>query len=173
MLARGVRARAIYSSDALDVPGQLETLEFLMEAGEEARVFPFVPVKLAIADGKIGLAPLRISEEGLAGAVLVHESPLLDALVMLFELVWQRAAPIGSFEGEAVFGHEEERILSLMVAGLKDQSIARQLGIGLSTVERRVRAMMQQLGARTRFQAGYQAGLLAGRAEGSDPSSNG
>ena len=48
-------------------------------------------------------------------------------------------------------------ILTLLAAGASDATIARQSGISQRTVERRVRALMDQLGAGTRFQAGVQA----------------
>ena len=48
-------------------------------------------------------------------------------------------------------------ILSLLSDGRSDATIARQSGVSLRTVERRVRALMDRLGARTRFQAGVQA----------------
>jgi DNA-binding NarL/FixJ family response regulator len=51
----------------------------------------------------------------------------------------------------------DRTILALMAAGATDATIARQTGISQRTVERRVRALMDQLGAGTRFQAGVQA----------------
>jgi DNA-binding NarL/FixJ family response regulator len=47
--------------------------------------------------------------------------------------------------------------------GAKDETIARQLGVSLRTVRRRVAELMDELGASTRFQAGMEAvrrGLL-------------
>jgi DNA-binding NarL/FixJ family response regulator len=51
----------------------------------------------------------------------------------------------------------------LLAAGLKDEAIARQLGISLRTVHRRTSELSLALGARARFQAGVLAersGLL-------------
>ena len=50
----------------------------------------------------------------------------------------------------------------LLAGGATDETIARQLGLSTRTVERRVRAMLDQLGAETRFQAGVQAARRAG-----------
>ncbi|MDQ2757215.1 MAG: LuxR C-terminal-related transcriptional regulator [Actinomycetota bacterium] len=44
-----------------------------------------------------------------------------------------------------------------MSAGVADASIARQTGVSQRTVERRIRSLMERLGAGTRFQAGVQA----------------
>ncbi|MGD0557044.1 MAG: hypothetical protein ABSA93_18950 [Streptosporangiaceae bacterium] len=41
--------------------------------------------------------------------------------------------------------------------GLTDAAIARHLGAHLRTVQRRVRGLLDRLGAATRFQAGLQA----------------
>ncbi len=51
----------------------------------------------------------------------------------------------------------DARILSLLSDGRSDSTIARESGISLRTVERRVRSLMDRLGAKTRFQAGVQA----------------
>lgn len=53
----------------------------------------------------------------------------------------------------------DPQLVALLSAGMKDEAIARQLGISLRTVHRRTSRIMQDLEARTRFQAG----LLAGR----------
>lgn len=57
----------------------------------------------------------------------------------------------------------DQVLLGLLATGLTDERIAAHLGLGLRTVQRRVRALMDRLGARNRFQAGLQAarrGLL-------------
>jgi DNA-binding CsgD family transcriptional regulator len=54
-------------------------------------------------------------------------------------------------------------LLTLLTAGMTDDAIARRLGVSARTVQRRVSELMENLGARTRFQAGAQAvrrGLL-------------
>ena len=56
-----------------------------------------------------------------------------------------------------VLSTRDQQLLALLAAGLTDQAIARKLGVALRTVERRVRRLMDGLGARTRFQAGLQA----------------
>jgi DNA-binding NarL/FixJ family response regulator len=60
---------------------------------------------------------------------------------------------------------KEADLVNLLLAGTKSEAIAHQLGIGVSTAERRIRRLMKALGAETRFQAGYQ---LARRGIASD-----
>jgi DNA-binding NarL/FixJ family response regulator len=47
----------------------------------------------------------------------------------------------------------------LLTAGVKDQAIARQLGVSLRTIRRRLANLMREAGAVSRFQLG----MLAGR----------
>jgi sugar-specific transcriptional regulator TrmB/DNA-binding CsgD family transcriptional regulator len=162
LLRHGVRCRVIYDQLSFEVPGYLDAVQVVMEAGEEARTVSHLPMKLAIADARHGLIPFHFDESGVTGALLVHPSPLLDALLMLFEALWQQAATInfrrpgGTAVREATHLNEvDERLLLLLLSGLKDRAAARQLGLGLSTVERRVRKVMDKLGAETRFQAGF------------------
>lgn len=163
-LRRGVRWRGIYARDSLEVPGTLDSIRELAKAGEEARTLSNVPLKLAIADRRVGLIPLNV-EPGREEAVVLHASALLDALLTLFDTLWERAVPIGASNGHvAALGHlpladADERLVDLLAAGLKDQAIATQLGLAFSTVERRIRRLMHLVGASTRVQLGLQLAL--------------
>jgi DNA-binding NarL/FixJ family response regulator len=57
----------------------------------------------------------------------------------------------------------DRTIITLMAAGATDEAIARRLDLSRRTVVRRIAALLDRLGATTRFQAGVQAakrGLL-------------
>ncbi|MEV4082330.1 helix-turn-helix domain-containing protein [Nonomuraea fuscirosea] len=159
-LAHGVLVRGIYDVSALEIPGKLRLAQEAAAAGEQARISPEVPMKLAIADRKSAILPLSTTEPAHAdSAVIVHSSTLLDALVTLFEVLWRAALPLPSAPST---GHPElpdPELFTLLAAGLKDEAVARQLGVSLRTIHRRVSELMDLLGARTRFQAG----LLAAR----------
>lgn len=160
LLGRGVRYRAVYEQEAFAFPGVLEWLEELTAAGEQARVMQGVPIKLDIADDKLALIPLYTDEPGLEGGLLVYPSPLLEALKMLFEVLWERAVPVRELDRRqhvSAPSPEDEKLLTLLAAGFKDEVIARQLGVGLRTARRRVSRLMDALGAQTRYQAGLQA----------------
>jgi sugar-specific transcriptional regulator TrmB len=170
---RGITVRAIYDQSALAQPGRLADLEGAVARGENARVLPAVPVKMVLADGRIGILPLQTDPGATEAAIVVHESGLLYALTALFEVLWQRAIPLStltvrsghpskghSSNGQSssdVPGDEARRILTLLTAGLPDDAIARQLELSPKTVQRRIRDLMTRLGAGTRFQAGLQA----------------
>ncbi len=164
---RGVHYRTIYDRDALGPVDRVEKLRQLAASGEEARVLDDVPMKLVIADRRIGLAPYELPGDD-ETAVLLRPSALLDGLVTLFETLWEQATPLwphhrwpAARDARAVdpLSTRDQQLLALLAAGLTDQAIARKLGVALRTVERRVRRMMDGLGARTRFQAGLQAAV--------------
>lgn len=164
LLARGGRCRGIYAPEALEQPGALAVLQDACAAGEQARVHPNVPMKLAVSDRTSALLPVSF-EETADSALVIHSSTLLDALVALFELLWDLSLPLD--DGGTVSAADdpaERQLLVLLAAGLKDEAIARQLGLSLRTVHRRTHALLERLGARTRFQAGVFAvrrGLVA------------
>ncbi|MBO0835981.1 MAG: hypothetical protein J2P28_10735 [Actinobacteria bacterium] len=169
-LARGVRFRAVYAHEALDYPGQMDHIHAMVSRGEQARVFSPLPLKLFIFDRHTAFLPVRpLDPELTAGCVLVRTSALLDALHMFFELVWARASPIAlhSDPGQPVAADVQadaaiDSLIPVLAAGLTDEAAARQLGISRRTLQRRIRALMQTLDARSRFQAGYQVGLKLG-----------
>jgi DNA-binding NarL/FixJ family response regulator len=59
---------------------------------------------------------------------------------------------------------DQQRLITLLLSGLTDEAIARQLGTSHRTIQRRVAALMSELGAHTRFQVGVQAALNRRRA---------
>lgn len=168
-LGYGVRWRAIYAPEALEIPGALEEVEELAARGEQGRVLTGLPLKLAIADRRLALLPLDLDVEH-AQAALIRESTLLDALLELFEVYWRRAVPIGIGAGvyaadtgetawnDTSVGEPEDRQLAqLLASGLTDSAIARQLGLSTRTMRRRTRQLFDELQAANRFQAGVQA----------------
>lgn len=160
LLARGVVYRTIYSADALEAPGQPEVLREIVAAGEEARLLPELVMRLAIADRSAALIPLRMSGPGTEeGDILVHPSPLLEALITLFDVMWERALPIRfgvedhpATEKQEELSGEEKELLAMLAADLTEDVIARQLGMARRSAQRRIQRLMQRVGARTRLQ---------------------
>lgn len=162
-VARGVQYRVVVERGMLET--QAVTVEEALqatEAGEEVRFAKRVPLKLMIIDRQLALMPLTSSGD-VVGALLVRESTLLDALMALFEIVWEQATPLllGAFGLTGDVAHQvdddDARILGLMLAGLTDQAVAKQLGTSLRTVQRRVRALMDLADVETRVQLGWHA----------------
>jgi DNA-binding NarL/FixJ family response regulator len=116
----------------------------------------------------LALLPLASTVDDVGGgALLVHESGLLDSLVHLFDLVWASANEIVATEtgvderAATRIDEVDARILTLLLGGLTDQAIGGQLGISLRTVQRRMASLMEQAQVTTRFQLGHEAARRA------------
>ncbi|MBB1260468.1 helix-turn-helix domain-containing protein [Streptomyces alkaliterrae] len=167
MLQRGVQVRAVYARASLAHPGHLTTnIQPCVDAGEQARVLPELPVKLTIIDDRVGFVSLSIADVDISGSLLVvRPSGLLTALRALFEACWERALPIQSVTGSSPAsaalsvrpGPTERRILAMLVAGVPDSQIIRELGVSRRTFFRRMELLMAQAGAASRFQLALQA----------------
>jgi len=151
-VASGRRSRAVYP---LRVQHQaLEVLEARVEAGEEVRLIDDMPTRLMVigATHAIVPEPLGFSD---SPRLLVRQGALVAALTLLFELFWERAAPVGELTGPRT--NERAFLLRQLQSGAKDEQIARTMGLSLRTVRRRIAELMIELGADTRFQAGAEA----------------
>lgn len=159
-LARGVRQRVVYAREALEHPGHLkDVIEPCLEAGEQARVLPSVPVKLLIIDEAFALVSLSIREADVVNTMLVVQPcGLLSALVALFEQSWNAALPLhGRAARPGGLEPTDRRLLRLLAGGASDEVIARELGVSRRTLFRRLQILMARLGAANRFQLALQA----------------
>jgi len=166
-LGRGVRYRVILERAMLDEEtGLFDAIIEGQRQGQEVRVANSLPLKLVIVDREYGFLPLIGSDPASTGALLVHRSGLLDALLALFETEWDRAVPMmtDADQGRKHLGPEVDdldvRIISLLLAGYADHAVASQTETSMRTVQRRVQLLMQRTGAETRMQLGYRAARL-------------
>jgi DNA-binding CsgD family transcriptional regulator len=163
--AEGVRFSSVYDIGVIEGPSPMTALNSLNAVGEQVRLLRGVPLKMVVSDDDAALVIVRTDEDRWRGSMLVRRSPLLDSLILLFETLWRLAVPLprASDELAQVLESRDQpvprdlQVLTLLAGGATDESIARQLGMSTRTVERRVRAMLDRLGAETRFQAGVQA----------------
>jgi DNA-binding CsgD family transcriptional regulator len=163
LLASGVSCRTIYDGVSVEQPEALPGIEQLTLAGQRARVLPRLPMKLYLSDDRFAVLPLQREADLTQAAIIVHPSALLEALGNLFEGLWQHALPLDlpatapSRRGRSTA--DDQRIIVLLLSGLTDEAIARQLGVSYRTAQRRIAALIERLGVQTRFQAGVQAAL--------------
>ncbi|MFC4783370.1 LuxR C-terminal-related transcriptional regulator [Nocardioides sp. MAHUQ-72] len=167
-LDRGVPYRVIYERPLLTEPGMVANIAAGIERGEQARVLPSLPVRLAVADRSTAVLPLTttVARGQEPTAAVVHDSVLCQVLVALFEELWERATPLGRIsatdvtEGPDLLDlHPEDRyLLSLVVSGVPDKAIASQLGVSLRTVQRRVSTLMVSMNVETRVELAYLLG---------------
>jgi DNA-binding CsgD family transcriptional regulator len=173
---RGVRYRVVIERSALDGQQVVDELSAGPIAEEQVRVVESVPTRLVVADR--GTVMLPLSDAGAPAGengrrpggdegpmALISRAPgLVTAMLGLFESIWQRAMPVRLAGDEGAVAPAESlptaldlRILSLLLVGATDAAIAKQLGLGLRTVQRRVAHMMELAEVSTRLQLGWQA----------------
>ena len=160
-LKRGVSYRVVYSPESVEVPGYLtENILPCVEAGEQARVLPYVPAKLTIIDGSIAFVSMSVRDTDVNRSLLIiRPSSLLTALIGMFELCWRNALPLHASVGTEDDRLEpiERRLLALLATGAADDTIARTLGISRRTFFRYLERLMNRTGASTRFQLALHA----------------
>ncbi|MEU5658505.1 helix-turn-helix domain-containing protein [Streptomyces sp. NPDC047737] len=159
---RGVSYRVVVERDVLSLPSGIVELSAALGRDEQCRVVDRVPTKLVVADAALAMVPLT-GRGAEPAALVIHASGLLESLMGLFEAVWRDAMPL-RLGGEGISEENgpgadptDLEILSLLLAGLTDASVAKQLDLGLRTVQRRVKGLMELTGVTTRLQLGWHA----------------
>ncbi|MGW7418897.1 LuxR C-terminal-related transcriptional regulator [Streptomyces sp. NPDC054813] len=160
LLSRNVRMRTLYHHTArFNGPSQAYVAA-ATALGAEYRTSHELFGRVIIYDKSLAFLPDRT---GSWGAVAVREPTVVGYLHDIFEQYWIRATPFSDAaqDGlERVAKEIHQTIVDLLAAGLKDESIARRLGMSLRTARRHIADIMEALGAESRFQAG----VLAARA---------
>lgn len=169
-VGRGVRVRSVYAAASFVAAGGWHELGSLVSRGEEARITPTLPIKLAMADRSAAMVSLGLAA-GSDDCLYTEAPPLLEALSELFERYWAAASPLagppdpgdpppssaGPIEEDRKPTDEERNLLALFAAGVKDEAIARQFGISSRTLRRRIQDLYAELGTTSRFGAGVAA----------------
>lgn len=167
-IASGRRSRAILPIRALtDAPSMIA---HRTDIGEEIRVMPELPTRLAVIGGDFAMLAEALGYAATPRTV-VRQRTLVEALGLLFEQLWDRAAPLVAGELAPSADHQRRFLLEQLAAGAQDEQIARRLSVSLRTVRRRVAELLAELGAESRFQAGVEAarrGWLGPGASGAD-----
>lgn len=160
----GVAYRVIYDAAALAIPGRMyDDILPSSAAGEHARTRQELPIKLIISDDQLALIPAAVTSRSIDTTFVIHKSPILDALIALFEAEWAKATPIPGTDaapgraGSEAPDAETSALIALLAAGMTDAAIARSLSWSMRTTQRRMRQLMDDLGVSTRFQAGAAA----------------
>ena len=153
VVARGRRSRAIYPVRVLqDAP---EALDARIRAGEQVRVLPELPTRLLVVGDTHAVVPEPLGLADLPLAV-VRQRGVVEAMRSWFDELWGRAA-VPALDGVEPRVDLRRFLLEQLAEGAHDEQIARKLGLSLRTVRRRVAALMTELGADSRFQAGVEA----------------
>ncbi|WP_405879923.1 helix-turn-helix transcriptional regulator [Streptomyces sp. NBC_01136] len=157
-LLAGVRLRTIYLDSVRNDRATTEYAHWLAELGGQIRTIPSLPLRMLIADRSTALLPLS-PEDSRAGAVVLRAPGVIDALLALFDLVWEQAVPFGAGRRPAAKGpsQQELELLRLLERGLTDEVAGRKMGLSLRTTRRMMSGICSRLGARSRFEVGVLA----------------
>lgn len=157
-LEAGVINRWIYDRSLVEAPGGLDDIRYWVGLGEQARVSSNVPSKLFIADRLTALvhATETIDGEPTIVGIIIRHPEVVATLHRFFEALWAEAVPVlPEQRGSDEEASSSDDLVNYLLAGMTDASIARVLGLSKRTVARRVRILMEKLGAESRFQAGF------------------
>jgi len=163
LLSRGVTMRTLYHHTARFNGPSLAYMDEAVSRGAEYRTAHELVGRLVLFDRtRMAFIPMADDEDG---AVCISEPSVVAYLRKVFEMLWMRATPVtgaAAADPGQVAKELDGTILRLLAAGLKDEAIARRVGMSLRTTRRHIADIMNQLGAESRFQAG----VLAARAGG-------
>ncbi|GHH00288.1 helix-turn-helix domain-containing protein [Streptomyces rubradiris] len=165
VIERGVSMRSIHLSTMLKVPHGRAHLAELQEAGAEVRVASVLPFRLIVIDRAVAYVPARTTESDPEAmtALEVRDPDLLGLFISVFEFCWVHGATDSSGVvpsadiGEEELDSRELSLVRMLGQGMKDDAIARSLGISSRTLRRIMTDLMRKLRADSRFQAGAHA----------------
>ena len=148
--------RTTYDAKVLQLDHASDVLAARAEGGEKYRFTYDLPFSAVVVDETAAVLDLSSYDVTGHGSLLIRSRPFVLALAATLDAIWRLAIPASRMSSQGV-DKRDLHILSLLAGGASDATISRQTGVSQRTVERRVRALMDQLGAGTRFQAGVQA----------------
>lgn len=157
-----VDVRLMMDTSLLQDDAAMALLEGSARAGHQVRVRHGIPFSLVLGD-TTALLDLTAFDRLGQGSVQTQLPPMVAALARLLEEIFALSTSYGeaadalATEGGPPLDERDRQILALLTVGTSDQAVARQIGVSVRTVERRVRLIMDNLGTATRFQAGVQA----------------
>ncbi|MEV4560156.1 helix-turn-helix transcriptional regulator [Kitasatospora sp. NPDC049285] len=156
---RGIALLTLYQAGVRNDPATHAYAQWLTESGGQVRTAPLLPPRMPIFDREVAVLPID-PDNTRAGALCTREPGVVASLSAVFEQAWATAVPLGAArtrEAGSGLTPGERELLTLLARGMTDEAAAMRLGIGLRTVRRQMAALMERLGAASRFEAGLKA----------------
>jgi hypothetical protein len=150
-IRRGEEQRAIYPAAAMATPQGQRWMTSWAEVGEDQRILPSTETEFAVF-GTSAVVALGHWDDPALGYVVIRDPLVVRLYTSYFDLAWRHAVPAPAVGREA---GGDPKLVELLELGLKDEAIARYLGVSLRTVRRRVAHLMAVNGVDTRFQLGW------------------
>lgn len=159
-IRRGSPQRALYPAAVLDAVDGGRWMAQWAEVGEEQRVLPTTETEFAVF-GSAAVVALAAWDDPTRGYAIIRDPLVIRLYSAYFDLAWASAVPVAALSGAGgvggvggAGGSGDAPLVELLEPGLKDEAIARQLGVSLRTVRRHIAALMEVNGVDTRFQLG-------------------
>ncbi len=147
----------VFEQSILEVEGAFSALETMRSDGIDVRLTPHLAFSVLAVDRTASVIDISHLEPGGGGSLYVQQRQLASALMDMCIGLYSLSTPLPRTPRGPTLRRLTDRdgqIIAMLAAGASDLTIARQLSISQRTVERRVRTIMEELGATTRFQAG-------------------
>ncbi|GHH54348.1 hypothetical protein [Lentzea cavernae] len=154
-LGRGVTMQVIYDERLLRGERTRARLGERTASGAQIRFLPGPLARLILLDERIAIVPSDPTDAG-SGALVVHQPGIVSELVARFRQLWDGATDFAA-EPADVPSDDDRSVLRMLASGLTDELVARQIGVSVRHLRRRIARLMDELGADSRFQAGMAA----------------
>jgi len=130
----------------------------LIADGAEIRTLSQVPQAAVVFDRTLAVM-FSFDEDGFPTARRVRDRNVVRFLLDMFGQLWDSATPFAAEDtGYAdAIDDLQQSVARLMAQGLTDEVVARRLGMSVRTCRRHIAALLQNLDAVSRFQAGVLA----------------
>ncbi|WP_326737299.1 helix-turn-helix transcriptional regulator [Streptomyces sp. NBC_01022] len=163
MEGRGIRVETLYSRRTAEVPYMAAYLTDAERIGRTARTADYLPLRMILFDDDLAVLPIN-PQDSSEGASAIHGQALVRSLHALYDYCWHTSAPVrpaapGSTLGTELDSHDLV-VVRMLADGVKDETIARHLGISPRTLSRYMTCLMDRLGVHTRFQAALRVAEL-------------
>ncbi|WP_242910387.1 helix-turn-helix transcriptional regulator [Actinomadura terrae] len=156
--------KLLFQHSARNNPAVFAHLRTIHDAGGQVRTACEVDAKTLIFDSEV--VYIISEDEPSIRATVVREPHMVNIMCARFEQNWNQALPLVDNDPrykELTTHDQKKTILKLLANGLKDEAIARQLGISVRTCRKYIAEIFAALDVGSRFQAGVVAkasGLL-------------
>lgn len=168
MIGRGVRMRTLYQHPARHNAPTQAYVERVTAAGAQVRTLPELLGRMIAFDRRVAFISHHRTS---GGAVVIRDPSTVGFLCDAFDRNWQMATPYHPAPLDGGLRDDlKGTILGMLSEGLRDETIARRLGVSLRTCRKYIADIFAQLGAESRFQAGYLTGAQRRLGTGPDES---
>lgn len=155
---RGLDCRMIITPTSLGPAHWADYLEQLQGLGHQLRVHEAATQVCLVFDRDHAVIPTSVEGVPPFGAYVLKGRALTAPVAELFEQHWATGAHYAPADGARDVSTERiGQVVALLARGIKDEAVARRLGVSTRTMRRLVAATMEELGAQSRFQAGIEA----------------